>query len=108
MQSHISHFSLPIYFTLCLSLRAIAQNRGALKKLGITHILNAAHFKQGSIGDQDYYGNTCVYCGFPTEDSSHFDLSQYFKPAADFIHKALKTKDGRGTLMQVFTSVQFI
>uniref|UniRef100_A0A8C7IFT0 Dual specificity protein phosphatase n=1 Tax=Oncorhynchus kisutch TaxID=8019 RepID=A0A8C7IFT0_ONCKI len=75
--------------------RAIAQNRGALKKLGITHILNAAHFKQGSIGDQDYYGNTCVYCGFPTEDSSHFDLSQYFKPAADFIHKALKTKDGK-------------
>ncbi|XP_029527793.1 dual specificity protein phosphatase family protein isoform X1 [Oncorhynchus nerka] len=74
---------------------AIAQNRGALKKLGITHILNAAHCKQGSIGDQDYYGNTCVYCGFPTEDSSHFDLSQYFKPAADFIHKALKTKDGK-------------
>ncbi|KAK6293589.1 hypothetical protein J4Q44_G00359150 [Coregonus suidteri] len=74
---------------------AIAQNRGALKKLGITHILNAAHFKQGSIGDQDYYGNACVYCGFPTEDSSHFDLSQYFKPAADFIHNALKTKDGK-------------
>lgn len=44
-----------------------------------------------------------MYCGFPTEDSSHFDLSQYFKPAADFIHKALKTKDGRGTLMHVFT-----
>ncbi|KAL0964415.1 hypothetical protein UPYG_G00323530 [Umbra pygmaea] len=74
---------------------AIAQNRGALKKLGITHVLNAAHSKQGSIGHQDYYGNACVYCGFPAEDSSHFDISQYFKPAADFIHKALKSKDGK-------------
>ncbi|KAJ8014149.1 hypothetical protein DPEC_G00037250 [Dallia pectoralis] len=74
---------------------AIAQNRAALKKLGITHVLNAAHSKQGSIGDQDYYRNTCVYWGIPAEDSSHFDLGQYFKPAADFIKKALHTKDGK-------------
>ncbi|XP_046885626.1 dual specificity protein phosphatase 13-like isoform X1 [Hypomesus transpacificus] len=72
---------------------AIAQNRGALQKLGITHILNAAHCKQGSIGDQSYYGNACLYCGIPAEDSSHFDISQYFQASADFIHKALKTKD---------------
>ncbi|XP_046885627.1 dual specificity protein phosphatase 13-like isoform X2 [Hypomesus transpacificus] len=74
---------------------AIAQNRGALQKLGITHILNAAHCKQGSIGDQSYYGNACLYCGIPAEDSSHFDISQYFQASADFIHKALKTKDGK-------------
>ncbi|XP_056148429.1 dual specificity protein phosphatase 13-like [Lampris incognitus] len=74
---------------------AIAQNRGALHKLGITHVLNAAHSKQGSIGDQGYYGNSCVYFGIPAEDSDHFDLSRYFKPAADFIHKALKSKDGK-------------
>uniref|UniRef100_A0A3Q3JP84 Dual specificity protein phosphatase n=1 Tax=Monopterus albus TaxID=43700 RepID=A0A3Q3JP84_MONAL len=69
---------------------AVAQNKKTLNKLGITHVLNAAHSKQGSIGDQGYYGNTCVYFGIPAEDSDHFDLSQYFKPAADFIHKALK------------------
>ncbi|KAM4607472.1 uncharacterized protein ACJ7VT_015711 [Polymixia lowei] len=74
---------------------AVAQNRSALRKLGITHVLNAAHSKQGSIGDQSYYGNTCVYYGIPAEDSDHFDLSQHFKPAADFIHKALKSKDGK-------------
>ncbi|XP_058507560.1 dual specificity protein phosphatase family protein [Solea solea] len=74
---------------------AVAQNRKTLHKLGITHVLNAAHSKQGSIGDQSFYGNTCVYFGISAEDSEHFDLSQYFKPAADFIHQALKSKDGR-------------
>ncbi|XP_059215687.1 dual specificity protein phosphatase family protein [Centropristis striata] len=74
---------------------AVAQNRNKLHKLGITHVLNAAHSKQGSIGDQSFYGNTCVYFGIPAEDSGHFDLSQYFKHAADFIHKGLKSKDGK-------------
>ncbi|KAJ8250779.1 hypothetical protein COCON_G00227010 [Conger conger] len=72
---------------------AIAQNRSALQRLGITHVLNAAHSKQGSIGDQEFYGNSFEYYGIPAEDSSQFDLSLYFKPAADFIHKALKKKD---------------
>ncbi|XP_034040848.1 dual specificity protein phosphatase family protein [Thalassophryne amazonica] len=73
----------------------VAQNRATLCKLGITHVLNAAHSKQGSIGDQRFYGNACIYCGIPADDSDHYDLSQYFKPAADFIHQALKSKDGK-------------
>ncbi|KAL7889864.1 hypothetical protein AOLI_G00021220 [Acnodon oligacanthus] len=74
---------------------AIAQNRTTLKKLGITHILNVAHSKQGSIGDQSYYGEELVYYGIPAEDSSKFDLSVHFRPASDFIHKALKKKNGK-------------
>lgn len=74
--------------------RAVAQNRKTLHKLGVTHVLNAAHSKQGSIGDQSFYGNSCVYFGIPAEDSDCFDLSQYFKPAVDFMHRALKNKDG--------------
>ncbi|KAF7646585.1 hypothetical protein LDENG_00185100 [Lucifuga dentata] len=74
---------------------AIAQNRSALCKLGVTHVLNAAHSKQGSIGDQSFYGDSCIYCGIPAEDSHNFDISQYFKPAADFIHEALRNKDGK-------------
>ncbi|XP_063346984.1 dual specificity protein phosphatase 13A-like isoform X1 [Pelmatolapia mariae] len=74
---------------------AVAQNKKTLHKLSITHVLNAAHSKQGSIGDQSFYGNTCVYFGIPGEDSEDFDLSQYFKPATDFIHKALMSKDGK-------------
>lgn len=72
----------------------MAQNRKKLQKLGITHVLNAAHSKQGSIGDQSFYGDTCVYFGIPAEDSESFDLSQYFSAATDFINKALKSKDG--------------
>lgn len=74
---------------------AVAQNRKRLHNLGITHVLNAAHSKQGSIGDQSFYGNACVYYGIAAEDSDHFDLSQYLRPAAEFIHKALKSKDGK-------------
>ncbi|KAG7492787.1 hypothetical protein MATL_G00018300 [Megalops atlanticus] len=29
------------------------------------------------------------------DDSTHFDLNIYFRPAADFIHKALKQSDGK-------------
>ncbi|XP_033956189.1 dual specificity protein phosphatase 13A [Pseudochaenichthys georgianus] len=74
---------------------AVAQNRKTLNKLGITHVLNTAHSKQGSIGDQSFYGDSCVYFGIPAEDSDRFDLSENFKPAAAFIHKALKSKDGK-------------
>ncbi|GLD62863.1 dual specificity protein phosphatase 13-like isoform X1 [Lates japonicus] len=74
---------------------AVAQNKAALLKLGITHVLNAAHSKRGSIGNQSFYGNDFVYCGIPADDSTHFDLDVYFQPAADFIHKALKSPDGK-------------
>ncbi|XP_046887747.1 dual specificity protein phosphatase 13-like isoform X2 [Hypomesus transpacificus] len=56
-----------------------ANDRYGLWKLGITHVLNVAHGK--------------AYC--QADDSTHFDLNVYFKPAADFIHKALKTSDGK-------------
>ncbi|KAK1881844.1 Dual specificity protein phosphatase 13 isoform A [Dissostichus eleginoides] len=74
---------------------AVAQNKTSLQKLGITHVLNAAHSKRGSIGNQSFYGNDFVYCGIPADDSTHFDLDVYFNPAADFINKALKTHDGK-------------
>lgn len=80
----------------------MAQNRKTLHKLGITHVLNAAHSKQGSIGDQSFYGNTCVYFGIAAEDSDHYDLSQHFKSAADFIQTGLKSQDGKTNLNIMF------
>ncbi|CAM9338060.1 unnamed protein product [Lampetra planeri] len=74
---------------------AVAQTKTALMKLGITHVLNAAHSKQGSIGNQSFYGKDIEYCGIPADDSKHFDLDVYFRPAADFIHKGLKAPDGK-------------
>ncbi|XP_026989742.2 dual specificity protein phosphatase 13-like [Tachysurus fulvidraco] len=84
-----------VWPNLYISNVRIAQNRTTLQSLGITHILNAAHSKHGSIGDQKFYGTSFVYCGIPAEDSSHFDLDVYFRPAAEFIHKGLKTVDGK-------------
>uniref|UniRef100_A0A9R1SES7 Dual specificity protein phosphatase n=2 Tax=Cyprinus carpio TaxID=7962 RepID=A0A9R1SES7_CYPCA len=84
-----------VWPNLYISSVGIAQNRSALQKLGITHILNAAHTKRGSIGAQNYYGTSFVYCGIPADDSTHFDLDVYFTPAAEFIHKALHTPDGK-------------
>ncbi|KAM4526801.1 dual specificity protein phosphatase 13A-like [Fundulus diaphanus] len=74
---------------------AVAQNKAVLLNLGITHVLNAAHSKQGSRGNQSFYGNDFVYFGIPADDSTHFDLDVYFQPAADFIHKALKSPGGK-------------
>lgn len=85
---------LNLFLSLCLA-RAVAQNKAALQNLGITHVLNAAHSKRGSKGNQSFYGNSFVYCGIPADDSTHFDLDVYFKPAADFIHRALKSPDGK-------------
>lgn len=58
-------------------------------------MLNAAHSKRGSIGNRSFYGNDFVYFGIPADDSTHFDLDVYFQPAADFIHKALKSPGGK-------------
>lgn len=82
---------------LRLCCRAVAHDKAALKNLGITHVLNAAHAKRGSVGNQNFYGSSFVYCGIPADDSTHFDLDVYFQPAADFIHKALKSPDGKFT-----------
>uniref|UniRef100_A0A3P9H8S9 Dual specificity protein phosphatase n=1 Tax=Oryzias latipes TaxID=8090 RepID=A0A3P9H8S9_ORYLA len=89
-----------IWPSLFLGNVAAAQNKKILRDLSITHVLNAAHSKQGSIGDQSFYGSTCVYFGIPAEDSDHFDLSQYFKVAADFIHKGLQSKEGKVRVQQ--------
>lgn len=101
-------FSFTLFSIFFHVYRAVAQNKKTLHKLSITHVLNAAHSKQGSIGDQSFYGNTCVYFGIPAEDSEDFDLSQYFKPATDFIHKALMSKDGKlnVNIILVFFSFQ--
>lgn len=98
----LSYVSFPLFA------RAVAQNRKTLHKLGITHVLNAAHSKQGSIGDQSFYENACIYLGIPAEDSESFDLSQYFKVAVDFIHKVLKNKDGKHLKKKCFTRCLYL
>ncbi|KAG8236833.1 hypothetical protein J437_LFUL017117, partial [Ladona fulva] len=68
----------------------------ALKDLGITHVINAAHGNlsnpyNGFVNTNSTYYD-CVgikFKGFPAIDDLSFDLSQYFVEAANFIESAL-------------------
>ncbi|XP_033371730.1 dual specificity protein phosphatase 13-like isoform X2 [Parus major] len=68
-----------------------AHNRFILWKMGVTHVLNAAHGTAYSHGGQDFYGATIDYYGVPAHDLPSFDISQFFFSAAQFIHNALNT-----------------
>ncbi|KAJ7324414.1 hypothetical protein JRQ81_017434 [Phrynocephalus forsythii] len=68
-----------------------AHNRYGLWKMGISHVLNAAHGRIFCQGSHEFYGTTIEYYGVPAYDLPDFDLSPYFYPAAEFIHKALAT-----------------
>ncbi|XP_064924646.1 dual specificity phosphatase 29 [Columba livia] len=68
-----------------------AHNRFVLWKMGVTHVLNAAHGTAYSHRGQDFYGATIEYYGVPAHDLPSFDISQFFFSAAQFIHNALNT-----------------
>ncbi|XP_056222093.1 dual specificity protein phosphatase 13-like isoform X1 [Seriola aureovittata] len=74
---------------------SVANDRYSLWKLGITHVLNAAHGKMHCQGSHDFYGSTVDYYGVPADDSPSFDLSRYFSPSADYIQNALNTTGAR-------------
>ncbi|XP_027240609.1 dual specificity protein phosphatase 13 [Cricetulus griseus] len=74
---------------------ATANNRFELWKLGITHVLNAAHGGLYCQGGPDFYGSSVSYLGVPAHDLPDFNISIYFSSAADFIHRALNTPGGR-------------
>ncbi|XP_061911506.1 dual specificity protein phosphatase 13A-like isoform X2 [Entelurus aequoreus] len=72
-----------------------ANDRYMVWKLGVTHVLNAAHGSRCSEGNRHYYGDGVHYYGVPADDSPTFDLSPYFFPCAQFIHHALCTAGGK-------------
>lgn len=71
--------------------REIARNRYILKKMGMTHVLNAAEGKNNSVDTgPDYYSDMNIdYYGVEAEDIPTFNISQFFYPAAQFINYAL-------------------
>ncbi|KAK2824226.1 hypothetical protein Q5P01_021401 [Channa striata] len=68
-----------------------ALERPGLRELGITHVLNAAEGKWNNVlTGADYYSDMDIqYCGVEADDKPSFNISQYFCPAAQFIHQAL-------------------
>ncbi|XP_033975929.1 dual specificity protein phosphatase 13-like [Trematomus bernacchii] len=74
---------------------SVANDCYSLWKLGITHVLNAAHGKMHCQGSHDFYGSSVEYYGVPADDSPSFDLSHYFFPSAEYIQSALDTAGAR-------------
>ncbi|XP_067849134.1 LOW QUALITY PROTEIN: serine/threonine/tyrosine-interacting-like protein 2 [Heptranchias perlo] len=70
-------------------------NKGRLKRLGITHILNAAHGTGVYIPTDFYTGMEIQYLGIEADDFPDFDLSIYFRKAAEFMDEALLTYRGK-------------
>uniref|UniRef100_A0A670ZT43 Dual specificity phosphatase 13A n=1 Tax=Pseudonaja textilis TaxID=8673 RepID=A0A670ZT43_PSETE len=80
-KGHKSLFSVPRRFDLW--------------KMGISHVLNAAHGTLFCQESHEFYGTTIEYHGVPAHDLPNFDLSLYFYSSAEFIHKALTTPGGK-------------
>ncbi|XP_039110359.1 dual specificity protein phosphatase 26 isoform X1 [Hyaena hyaena] len=74
--------------------RDIANNRRELRRLGITHVLNASHSRWRGTPEA-YEGLGIRYLGVEAHDSPAFDMSIHFQTAADFIHRALNQPGGR-------------
>uniref|UniRef100_A0A670HT51 Dual specificity protein phosphatase n=1 Tax=Podarcis muralis TaxID=64176 RepID=A0A670HT51_PODMU len=84
-----------VWPNLFLGDHVTAHSRFGLWKMGISHVLNAAHGKIFCHEPHDFYGTTIEYYGVPADDLPDFDMTPYFYPAAEFIHKALTTPGGR-------------
>ncbi|KAF6292768.1 hypothetical protein mRhiFer1_004210 [Rhinolophus ferrumequinum] len=75
--------------------KSVAVNKGRLKRLGITHILNAAHGTGVYTGPEFYTGLDIQYLGVEVDDFPEVDISQHFRKAAEFLDEALLTYRGK-------------
>nr|XP_042709987.1 serine/threonine/tyrosine-interacting-like protein 2 isoform X2 [Chrysemys picta bellii] len=75
--------------------QSVAVNKGRLKRLGITHILNAAHGTGVYTGPDFYNGLNIQYLGIEVDDFPEMDISKHFHQAAEFLDEALLTYRGK-------------
>ncbi|NXF79834.1 DUS27 phosphatase, partial [Sclerurus mexicanus] len=75
--------------------KSVAVNKSRLKRLGITHVLNAAHGTGVYTGAGFYNGLNIQYLGIEVDDFPDMDISKHFRPAAEFLDEALLTYRGR-------------
>ncbi|XP_018427765.1 PREDICTED: inactive dual specificity phosphatase 27 [Nanorana parkeri] len=78
-----------------LYFRSVAVNKGRLKRMGITHILNAGHNTTVFTGPEFYTGMEVQYMGVEVDDFPECDISKFFRPAAEFLDEALLTYRGK-------------
>ncbi|KAM3585591.1 uncharacterized protein V6R79_022000 [Siganus canaliculatus] len=75
--------------------KSVAVNKARLKRMGITHILNAAHGTGVYTGDAFYSGMNIQYMGIEVDDFPYVDISPHFRPTAEFLDEALLTHKGK-------------
>ena len=85
----------------CCPHRYLAQQKEELRIMSITHILNAAQGTgtlQVDTTAETYAHMNIQFYGVKAMDKDDCDLSQYFRPAAEFIHKAVDHENGNFVL----------
>ncbi|XP_074856125.1 dual specificity protein phosphatase 13B-like [Carettochelys insculpta] len=74
----------------------IARDKEQLRRMGITHIVNAAAGRfHINTGEKFYRELPVDYYGIEADDDPNFDLSIYFSQAARYIRAALNSPRGR-------------
>ncbi|XP_053300360.1 dual specificity protein phosphatase 3-like [Pleuronectes platessa] len=89
----------PVHPGICVGNESVAWSVTRLRRLGVTHVLNAAEgnsFMHVNTNAEFYAGTGFIYHGIPASDFDHFDISVYFEEAAEFIGKALEYNHGKG------------
>ncbi|XP_068612372.1 serine/threonine/tyrosine-interacting-like protein 2 [Brachionichthys hirsutus] len=75
--------------------KSVAVNKARLKRMGVTHILNAAHGTGVYTGESFYAGWDIKYTGIEVDDFVDADISVHLRPAAEFLDEALLTHRGK-------------
>ncbi|XP_060716864.1 serine/threonine/tyrosine-interacting-like protein 2 [Tachysurus vachellii] len=75
--------------------KSVAVNKARLKRLGITHILNAGHGTGVYTSESFYEGMNITYMGIEVDDFQDSDISSHFRTCAEFLDEALLTHRGK-------------
>nr|XP_040033052.1 serine/threonine/tyrosine-interacting-like protein 2 [Gasterosteus aculeatus aculeatus] len=75
--------------------KSVAVNKARLKRMGVTHILNAAHGTGVYTGESFYAGMGLRYMGIEVDDFPDSDMAPHFRPTAEFLDDALLTHRGK-------------
>ncbi|XP_054479450.1 serine/threonine/tyrosine-interacting-like protein 2 [Anoplopoma fimbria] len=75
--------------------KSVAVNKARLKRMGITHVLNAAHGTGVYTGESFYASMNLRYMGIEVDDFPDADISPHFRPTAEFLDDALLTHKGK-------------
>uniref|UniRef100_A0A667XTU5 Protein-serine/threonine phosphatase n=1 Tax=Myripristis murdjan TaxID=586833 RepID=A0A667XTU5_9TELE len=84
-----------ISLLLVVSFRSVAVNKARLKRMGITHILNAGHGTGVYTSQSFYAGMNIQYMGIEVDDFPSADISPHFRTTAEFLDEALLTHRGK-------------